>query len=55
MDCASAQRCSSVMLEKTSSAPGVTNCTTEEELRRIIRMRIPACAEDTLYRQYFLN
>jgi cyclic dehypoxanthinyl futalosine synthase len=47
----------SVMLEENVvRAAGVTNCTTEEELRRIIRdagFRPPQ--RDTLYRQYFLN
>ena len=37
-------------------AAGVTNCTTEEELRRIIRDAgfVPK-QRDTLYRQLFLN
>jgi len=35
---------------------GVTNCTTEEELRRIIRdIGSRPAKRDTLYRQYFLN
>jgi len=35
---------------------GVTNCTTEEELRRIIRYAgFRPAQRDTLYRQYFLN
>jgi cyclic dehypoxanthinyl futalosine synthase len=47
----------SVMLEENVvRAAGVANCTTEEELRRIIRDAgfCPA-QRDTLYRQYFLN
>jgi len=35
---------------------GVTNCTTEEELRRSIRdAGFRAVQRDTLYRTYFLN
>ncbi len=47
----------SVMLEENVvRAAGVTNCTTEEELRRIIRDAgfVPK-QRDTLYRTYFLN
>jgi cyclic dehypoxanthinyl futalosine synthase len=47
----------SVMLEENVvRSAGVTNCTTEEELRRMIRDAgfIPK-RRDTLYRQYFLN
>ena len=37
-------------------AAGVTNCTTEEELRRIIRdAGFKPAQRDTLYRTYFLN
>jgi hypothetical protein len=37
-------------------AAGVTNCTTEEELRRIIRdAGFKPVQRDTLYRTYFLN
>src|SRR3974390_1696228 len=47
----------SVMLEENGvRAAGVTNCTTEEELRRIIRdAGFRPVQRDTLYRQYFLN
>src|ERR1700741_3850191 len=47
----------SVMLEENVvRAAGVTNCTTEEELRRIIRdAGVRPAQRDTLYRQYFLN
>src|ERR1700733_4587007 len=47
----------SVMLEENVvRAAGVTNCTTEEELRRIIRdAGFRPARRDTLYRQYFLN
>ena len=47
----------SVMLEENVvKAAGVTNCTTEEELRRIIRdAGFRPAQRDTLYRQYFLN
>jgi cyclic dehypoxanthinyl futalosine synthase len=47
----------SVMLEENVvRAAGVTNCTTEEELRRIIRdAGFRPAQRDTLYRQYFLN
>src|SRR6202167_5066129 len=47
----------SVMLEENVvRAAGVTNCTTEEELRRIIRdAGLKPVQRDTLYRQYFLN
>jgi cyclic dehypoxanthinyl futalosine synthase len=47
----------SVMLEENVvRAAGVTNCTTEEELRRIIRdAGFKPARRDTLYRQYFLN
>jgi len=47
----------SVMLEENVvKAAGTTNCTTEEELRRIIRDAgfVPK-QRDTLYRSYFLN
>jgi len=47
----------SVMLEENVvRSAGVTNCTTEEELRHIIRDAgfVPK-QRDTLYRQYFLN
>jgi cyclic dehypoxanthinyl futalosine synthase len=47
----------SVMIEENVvRAAGVINCTTEEELRRIIRDAgfVPK-QRDTLYRQYFLN
>jgi cyclic dehypoxanthinyl futalosine synthase len=47
----------SVMIEENVvKSAGVTNCTTEEELRRIIRDAgfVPK-QRDTLYRQYFLN
>ena len=47
----------SVMLEENVvKAAGVTNCTTEEELRRIIRdAGFRPAQRDTLYRTYFLN
>jgi cyclic dehypoxanthinyl futalosine synthase len=47
----------SVMLEENVvRAANVTNCTTEEELRRIIRdAGFRPAQRDTLYRQYFLN
>jgi cyclic dehypoxanthinyl futalosine synthase len=47
----------SVMLEENVvRAAGVTNCTTEEELRRIIRdAGFKPVQRDTLYRTYFLN
>jgi len=47
----------SVMLEENVvRAAGTTNCTTEEELRRIIRNAgFRPAQRDTLYRQYFLN
>jgi cyclic dehypoxanthinyl futalosine synthase len=47
----------SVMLEENVvRAAGVTNCTTEEELRRIIRdAGFRPVQRDTLYRTYFLN
>ena len=47
----------SVMLEENVvKAAGVNNCTTEEELRRIIRdAGFRPAQRDTLYRQYFLN
>jgi cyclic dehypoxanthinyl futalosine synthase len=47
----------SVMLEENVvRSAGVTNCTTEEELRRMIREAgfVPK-RRDTLYRQLFLN
>src|SRR6201981_1064403 len=46
-----------VMLQENGvRAAGVTNCTTEEELRRIIRdAGFRPAQRDTLYRQYFLN
>ncbi len=47
----------SVMLEENVvAAAGVHNCTTEEELRRIIRdAGFRPAQRDTLYRTYFLN
>jgi len=47
----------SVMLEENVvRAAGVNNCTTEEELRRIIRdAGFKPAQRDTLYRTYFLN
>ena len=47
----------SVMLEENVvRAAGVTNCTTEEELRRMIRdAGFRPVQRDTLYRTYFLN
>src|SRR5256886_13063183 len=47
----------SVMLEENVvKAAGVNNCTTEEELRRIIRdAGFKPAQRDTLYRTYFLN
>jgi cyclic dehypoxanthinyl futalosine synthase len=47
----------SVMLEENVvRAAGVTNCTSEEELRRIIRdAGFKPVQRDTLYRTYFLN
>src|ERR1700756_375239 len=47
----------SVMLEENVvRAAGVTNCTTEEELRRMIRdAGFRPAQRDTLYRQFFLN
>ena len=47
----------SVMLEENVvKAAGVNNCTTEEELRRIIRdAGFRPAQRDTLYRTYFLN
>jgi len=46
-----------VMLEENVvRAAGVTNCTSEEELRRIIRdAGFRPAQRDTLYRKYFLN
>jgi cyclic dehypoxanthinyl futalosine synthase len=44
------------MLEENVVRAGVTNCTTEEELRRIIRdAGFKPVQRDTLYRTYFLN
>jgi cyclic dehypoxanthinyl futalosine synthase len=42
--------------ENVVRSAGVTNCTTEEELRHMIRVAgfVPK-QRDTLYRQYFLN
>src|SRR6478672_5116894 len=46
----------SVMLEENVVRAGVTNCTTEEELRRTIRDDgFKPVQRDTLYRTYFLN
>jgi cyclic dehypoxanthinyl futalosine synthase len=47
----------SVMLEENVvRAAGVTNCTTEEELRRVIRdAGFKPVQRDTLYKTYFLN
>lgn len=47
----------SVMLEENVvRAAGTSNCTTEEELRRVIRdAGFRPAQRDTLYRQYFLN
>ena len=47
----------SVMLEENVvRAAGVTNCTSEEELRRIIRdAGFRPVQRDTLYSTYFLN
>ncbi|HWK31758.1 MAG TPA: CofH family radical SAM protein, partial [Terriglobales bacterium] len=47
----------SLMLEENVvKAAGTSNCTTEEELRRIIRdAGFRPAQRDTLYRQYFLN
>ena len=47
----------SVMLEENVvKAADVNNCTTEEDLRRIIRdAGFRPVQRDTLYRQYFLN
>jgi len=47
----------SVMLEENVvKAAGTSNCTTEEELRRMIRdAGFRPAQRDTLYRQYFLN
>jgi len=47
----------SVMLEENVvKAAGVSNCTTEEELRHIIRdAGFRPAQRDTLYRMYFLN
>ncbi len=47
----------SVMLEENVvKAAGTTNCTTEEELRRIIRdAGFRPAQRDTLYRRFFLN
>ena len=47
----------SVMIEENVVASaGVHNCTTEEELRRIIRdAGFRPVQRDTLYRTYFLN
>jgi cyclic dehypoxanthinyl futalosine synthase len=47
----------SVMLEENVvKAAGTSNCTTEEELRRVIRdAGFRPAQRDTLYRQYFLN
>jgi cyclic dehypoxanthinyl futalosine synthase len=47
----------SVMLEENVvRSAGVTNCTTEEELRHIIRdAGFRPAQRDTLYRTYFLN
>ena len=42
--------------ENLVRAAGVTNCTTEEELRRLIRdAGFRPVQRDTLYRTYFLN
>jgi cyclic dehypoxanthinyl futalosine synthase len=42
--------------EHVARAVGVTNCTTEEEFRSIIRdAGFKPAQRDTLYRQYFLN
>jgi len=47
----------SVMLEENVvRAAGLTNCTTEEELRRTIRdAGFKPVQRDTLYKTYFLN
>jgi len=46
----------SVMLEENVVRAGVTNCTTEEEPRRIIRdSGFKSVQMGTLYRTYFLN
>jgi len=47
----------SVMLEENVvRSAGVANCTTEEELRRMIRdAGFMPKQRDTLYRQFFLN
>jgi len=47
----------SVMIEENVvRAAGVHNCTTEEELRRIIRdAGFRPAQRDTLYRKFFLN
>ena len=51
------QRCRLVMLEENVvKAAGTSNCTTEEELRRIIRdAGFKPVQRDTLYRTMFLN
>jgi len=41
--------------ENVVRAAGVTNCTTEEELRRIIRDAFRPVQRDTLHRTYFLS
>jgi cyclic dehypoxanthinyl futalosine synthase len=42
--------------ENVVRAAGVTNCTTEEELRRVIRdAGFRPAQRDTLYRMHFLN
>jgi cyclic dehypoxanthinyl futalosine synthase len=42
--------------ENVVRSAGVTNCTTEEELRRMIRdAGFRPVQRDTLYRTYFLN
>src|ERR1700755_2650599 len=47
---------SGMLEENVVKSAGVTNCTTEEELRRIIRDGgFRTARRDTLYRQYFLN
>jgi cyclic dehypoxanthinyl futalosine synthase len=47
----------SVMIEENVvRAAGVRNCKTEEELRRIIRVKgFPPTESDTLYTKFFLN
>src|SRR5947209_8150141 len=50
------QRLYDLLEENVVRSAGVTNCTTEEELRRIIRdAGFRPAQRDTLYRQYFLN